>query len=94
MGVKVREELSRRDRAAIGALAHAIEHEPALRPVVAEDYGVARKHIHHLRELLERQRQQRGRHPDEPGSKSAIRYRDGLAPYGTVDTTGFSDGLF
>lgn len=40
-----------------------------------------------------RVRAQFSRHPDEPGSRSTV-YRDGLAPYGTQDFTGFSDGLF
>jgi hypothetical protein len=31
-------------------------------------------------------------HVDEPGSKPAIDYGGGLAPYGTEDTTGFAPG--
>lgn len=36
-------KLDRRERAALGALANALDHEPALRPLVVEDYYRAAK---------------------------------------------------
>lgn len=85
-------QLTRKDRARIEGLAHAVEKHPELVPGVVEDYGAARAQVHSLRELLAKRAASMGRNPDEPGSKSAVRYRDGLAPYGTPDITGFSDG--
>lgn len=98
-------KLTRRERAALSALENAIEHEPVLRPVLVQDYAVARKHVHHLRASLElrvRQLNALGRHVDEPGSRSDVVVRpahtgsrssigdgDGSGVYGAEDHTGF-----
>lgn len=85
-------DLSRRDRVAIGALAEVTKRHPQLQRALVEDYVGARRHIHELRAALDRRLAAMSRHPDEPGSKSAVACRDGLAPYGTEDTTGFAPG--
>jgi hypothetical protein len=45
-----------------------------------------------LQDMLERRILAIAGHVNEPGSRPAIPVRDGLAPYGTEDTTGFAPG--
>lgn len=85
-------ELTRKEKVAMGALENALEHEPVLRPVLVSDYAHSRAELHDLRAALSRRLAALSRHPDEPGSKSAVVYRDGLAPYGSPDVTGFAPG--
>jgi hypothetical protein len=76
----------RQKRIAIGALANAIEHEPALRPVLVDDYANARldlKAMRKLHETLGRRLASMSRHPDEPGSKSTIRSSRPWTPSGS-----------
>jgi hypothetical protein len=79
-------DLDRKARCEIAALANALDHEPVLRPVIVEDYARARKDFKEARALhglLARRLEAATRHPLEPGSISALVYRDGLAPYGS-----------
>lgn len=85
-------QLTRKERARVEGLAHAVDKHPELVPGVVEDYGAARAEVHSLRELLAKRRASGGRHRNEPGSKPAVKYRDGLGPYGTPDVTGFGEG--
>lgn len=101
-------ELTRKERAAVSALEHAIEHEPILRPVLVDDYGQSRALVHDLRSLLQRRVDAGARHPNEPGSLSELPFErpwgdesrsnvkpgDGLSRYGEPDHTGFCDGVF
>lgn len=84
-------ELTRKQRCAVNAAVNAVEHEPALLPVVVEDYGMARAEVHDLRGILVRRINALAGHVDEVGSRSAVPSRDGLAPYGSLDHTGFGE---
>jgi hypothetical protein len=46
-------DMSRKERCAMRALEHAIEHEPALRPALVSDYAIARAQVHSLRGRFE-----------------------------------------
>jgi hypothetical protein len=85
-------QLTRQEKIAIGALENAIEHEPALRPVLVHDYATARVREVENRAAFERRLVALTGHVDEPGSRSALAPRDGLAPYGSPDPTGFGEG--
>lgn len=93
-------KLTRKQSCAVRALESAIEHEPALRPVLVSDYAHSRLQVYDLRGLLQRRIIAISGHVDEPGSRSALRPltiispsgSDGLSPYGTEDTTGFAPG--
>jgi hypothetical protein len=54
--------------------------------------GDAELDARQLAQLLEQRILAIAGHIDEPGSRPAIDYRGGLAPYGTEDTTGFAPG--
>lgn len=87
--------LTRTERCAMTALENAIEHEPALRPVLVHDYATARVReldLRDSRDAFERRTIALTGHVDEPGSRSTLHPGNGLVPYGSPDPTGFGEG--